>query len=155
MFERMQRIVWASNWICTDWHLEKRKNAFYQIRLSLIYPMTDLSIYLSIYLSIPVFSYLSIYPSIPVFSYLSIYLSISMFSYRSIYRSIYPSVFISIYLSQCFHIYLSIPVFSYLSIYLKDFISISIYFHLSIDRHGRFYKLTTVLYQRNKMIKFR
>ena len=110
--------------------------------------LSDLSIYLSIYLhsvhiylSIYLNMFLSIYLSISICSYLSINLSISVCIYLSISVCLYLSIylFLSIYLSQSVPIYLSISICSDLSIsicsdlsiYLSQFVSIYLSIYLS------------------------
>ena len=114
----------------------------------LLFTLTIISVYLSIYLltlrkgmyttSISLNSFQPIL-SIYISTYLSIYLSICLSIYLSVYLSICLSIYLSIYLSICLSIYLSICLYIYLSIYLSVHISIflSIIYLLTLEK-GRY-----------------
>jgi hypothetical protein len=85
-----------------------------------------LSVYLSIHPSICLSSYLSVYPSI----HLSIHPSICLSIHPSLCLSIHPSVCLSIHPS----VHLSICLSIYLSIYLSIFLPVCLSIYLSINQ---------------------
>ena len=107
---------------------------FYQItRFLRIYPLFfELSMYLSICLSVQLSIYLSVYTSICLSICLYVHLSIFPSVYLSICVSIHLSICPSVYLSICLSVYLSICLFVYLSICLSVYLSICLSVYLSI-----------------------
>ena len=113
-------------WVCPATPLSHAGSlSIYLSNLSIylsLYLSTYLPIYLSTYLPIYLSTYLPIYLSI----YPSIYLSINLFweINQPINQSIYLSIDLSIYRSICLSIYLPIYLSTYLSIYLPIYLSI-------------------------------